>query len=314
MNDLISVLMPVYNVEHYVRDAIESILNQTYTNFEFVIIDDCSTDNTFAICKKYAENDNRIVLIRNDNNIKIEGSLNRGLENCHGKYVVRMDGDDISIPNRLEVMKNYLDEHKDIVLVGSSTETIDSDGNYIGRTTFLDDWNLILKTCCLRTPVVHIWMTYKSIYDELNGYRKLFGSEDYDFILRLISKGYKCTNISDFYGYKIRVNRPGNSGNLFGVRKIKSAKYTVKLYRQRMKNKIDTYSFEVCMKAVKTFFITEMFFSFSKRFLYKAIDAKSNQKYFICGLYLLLSLVSPYQVSYLWKSFKYRLLTGVIQK
>ena len=96
--ELISVLMPVYNVASYVSEAIESILKQTYTNFEFIIIDDCSTDGTFAICEGYARKDNRIVLLHNEQNLKIEGSLNRGLAHCHGKFVIRMDGDDVSLP------------------------------------------------------------------------------------------------------------------------------------------------------------------------------------------------------------------------
>ncbi len=308
-NDLISVIMPTYNVEPYVAEAIESILNQTYSNLEFVIVDDCSTDKTFEICKQYAEKDSRIKLFRNEVNSKIEFSLNRALENSTGKYIVRMDGDDVSDRFRLEKMKNFLDTNTDIKLVGTSAITINSAGEEIGRTVFLKDFDLLKRTCLLKTPVVHIWMTYKKIYDELNGYRRLFASEDYDFILRLMSKGYKCTNMSDFFGYKIRVNRAGNSTSTYGVKKLKSHWYTAKLYNERIKSDIDSYSILACQKAIKTFRLTEKIYSLSNKFLYKAIESKAHKHYLNMCIYVLCSLISPYQIAYLYQTAKYKLLT-----
>lgn len=307
--DLISVIMPVYNVEHFVSEAIDSILEQTYKNIEFIIVDDCSTDGTFEICQKYAKKDSRIKLFKNEKNSKIEYSLNRALENCTGKYIARMDGDDISEYQRLEKMKNFLDSHSDIKLVGTSAMTIDTHGKEIGKTVFLSDFEKIKKTCLLRTPVAHIWMTYKSIYDELNGYRKLFATEDYDFILRLISAGYKCTNISDYFGYKIRINRLGNSSSTYGVKKLKSRWYTAKLYKERFENKADSYTLENCTKAIKTSKLTEKIYSLSNFCLYKAINNKAKKNIIKTLFFLLCSLISPYQISYLYETLKYKFLT-----
>lgn len=307
--DLISVIMPVYNVEHFLSEAIDSILEQTYKNIEFIIVDDRSTDGTFEICQKYAKKDSRIKLFRNEINSKIEYSLNRALENCTGKYIARMDGDDISECHRLEKMKNFLDSHSDIKLVGTSAITIDSHGKEIGKTVFLNDFEKIKKTCLLRTPVAHIWMTYKSIYDELNGYRKLFATEDYDFILRLISAGYKCTNISDYFGYKIRINRLGNSSSTYGVKKLKSRWYTAKLYKERIQNGKDTYSLDNCSNYIKTSKITEKVYLISNKFLYKAIQCKAHKNIFGVLLLTLVSMISPYQIAYLHETFKYKLLT-----
>ena len=304
--DLISVIMPTYNVESYVAEAIESILNQSYSNIEFVIVDDCSTDRTFEICKRYAEKDSRIKLFRNEVNSKIEFSLNRALENTTGKYIVRMDGDDISDRFRLEKMKNFLDINPDIKLVGTSAITINAEGNEIGRTTFLSDFSLIKKTSLLKTPVVHIWMTYKTMYDELHGYRKLFASEDYDFVLRLMSKGYKCTNMSEYFGYKIRVNRAGNSASTYGVKKMKSRWYTAKLYHEREKTGEDSYSLHNCERFIKTSRIAEKVYLFSNKCLYKAIECKFLKHYFAMLFYLLLSLVSLYQIAYLYETLKYK--------
>lgn len=307
--DLISVIMPTYNVEKYVAKAIESILNQTYQNFEFVIVDDCSTDRTFEICAKYAKKNPRIKLFKNDTNSKIEYSLNRALQNSRGKYIVRMDGDDISDRFRVEKMKVYLDEHQDIKLVGTSAITIDKDGNEIGRTVFLDNFDVIKKTCLLRTPVVHIWMTYKEIYDELNGYRKLFATEDYDFVLRLMSAGYKCANISDYFGYKIRINRAGNTASAYGVKKLKSRWYTANLYKERLNHGEDSYSVENCAAYTKTAKITERIYSISNKFLYNAINCKAHKNILGMMFFLFCSLISPYQIAYLYEDFKYTFLT-----
>lgn len=304
--DLISIIMPTYNVQDYVAESIQSILEQTYTNFEFIIVDDCSTDNTYYICKEFAEKDDRIKVYRNEKNSKIEYTLNKALSYSSGKYIVRMDGDDISDVKRLETMKIFLDEHKEVKLVGTSAITINSDGEEIGKTTFLDNEELIKKTCLLKTPVVHIWMTYKSIYDELNGYRTLFATEDYDFVLRVLSKGYKVTNIANYFGYKIRVNRKGNSTSCFGVKKLKSSRYTAKLYIEREKKNFDSYSLTNCQKATKTLQITEKIYSLSNIFLYKAIQKKSQGKRISLVFYTLLSMISPYQILYLFRTYKYK--------
>lgn len=307
--DLISVLMPVFNVEPFVAQAVESILNQSYKNFEFIIVDDCSSDATLSICRHYAENDSRIKLFRNESNLGIAKTLNFALSNAGGKYVVRMDGDDVSVPDRLERMKQYLDEHKEISLVGTSTITIDSDGNEVGRTPFPSDWDLILKNSCLRTPVAHIWMTYKSVYDALGGYRLVAPTEDYDFVLRCITSGYKVSNISDFYAYKVRVNRAGNSTNTYGIKKLKSHSYTVKNYKERLKKGSDNFSVEAYQKYLQASKLQERLYSFSNKALYKAISCRSKKNYAGTIFFTLISLISPYQIQYLWRTARYKFLT-----
>lgn len=99
---LVSVIMPALNVERYVSDAIESILNQTYKNFEFIIIDDNSTDQTLNIIKDYRKQDSRIVVTRNEENLGVTKSLNKGVKLAKGKYIIRMDADDWSYPERFE--------------------------------------------------------------------------------------------------------------------------------------------------------------------------------------------------------------------
>lgn len=113
----ISVIMPVYNGAHYLREAIESILNQTFSDFEFIIINDGSTDESEKIIQSYE--DDRIVYVKNDTNQKICVTLNKGLDLARGEYIARMDCDDISMPMRFEKQKCFLDKHPSIGIIGS---------------------------------------------------------------------------------------------------------------------------------------------------------------------------------------------------
>lgn len=113
---LISVIMSVYNESEYIAEAIESILKQTYKKFEFIIVDDCSTDETPEIIKHYAESDNRIIFVQNETNLGLTQNLNKALNISNGAYIARMDGDDISLPERFERQIEFLNEHKEIML------------------------------------------------------------------------------------------------------------------------------------------------------------------------------------------------------
>lgn len=128
---LVSVIMSNYNTpEEYLRDSIESVLNQTYSNFEFIIIDDCSTDNSLEIIKSYK--DERIVLLENEKNFGITKSLNRGLEIAQGQYVARMDADDVCLPERFEKQVEYLENNPHVIVCGTGVELI---GDWEGRHT-----------------------------------------------------------------------------------------------------------------------------------------------------------------------------------
>jgi len=117
---MISVVMPVYNGEKYLKEAIDSILTQTYTDFEFIILNDGSTDKTEEIILSY--DDPRIVYVKNEENIQIVRTLNKGIELAKGKYVARMDADDISLPQRLEKQLLFLDAHREVGVCGSWME------------------------------------------------------------------------------------------------------------------------------------------------------------------------------------------------
>ena len=118
----ISVLMPAYNSEKYISEAIESILNQTFTDFEFIIINDGSTDKTAEIINKYAKSDNRIKFVNNTKNQGLIAVLNEGLDIATGEYIARMDSDDISLPERFAKQIEYMDKHPECGVLGTWTE------------------------------------------------------------------------------------------------------------------------------------------------------------------------------------------------
>lgn len=127
MQPLVSVVMPAYNAEQYIGLAIESILNQTYNNFELIIVEDCSTDNTFQIVQNYK--DIRIKLLKNNFNRGIAFSTNKGLELSGGKYIALLDDDDIAVKERLALQVEYLEKHEDIDILGGRSAFIDEKGN-----------------------------------------------------------------------------------------------------------------------------------------------------------------------------------------
>ncbi|NET30792.1 MAG: glycosyltransferase [Cyanothece sp. SIO1E1] len=123
--------MSVYNGADYLQEAIDSILSQTYTGFEFVILDDCSIDGTWDILRKNADRDSRIVLIQNEENLGLIRSLNKGLKAAQGEFIARQDADDISSNSRLEKEVKILDEQADCVLVSSNIQVVENDNKKV---------------------------------------------------------------------------------------------------------------------------------------------------------------------------------------
>lgn len=159
--------MSVYNGEKYFHEAINSILNQTFTDFEFIIINDGSTDESAAIISSY--NDTRIRLIQQENK-GLAPALNVGLKATRGKYIARMDADDISLPERFEKQFNFLESHPECVAVGSNAKIIDMGGEYLYTSCNLIAWENILHYLP-NTPFFHSsTMFRKDIAIECGGY------------------------------------------------------------------------------------------------------------------------------------------------
>lgn len=206
-NPLVSVLMTAYNAEKYVGLAIESILEQTYKNFEFIIIEDCSKDNTWEVIEKYSKKDKRIVAIKNESNLNAGGSSNKGLKLCKGKYVVRMDADDWSFTYRIEKQVEFMEKHPEVVVSGGSMVICDEDFNTMGIRRYPLSNGEIRNIILRFNPVPHpasIWR--KEAIDKTNGYPSKLGiSEDYAITLDISQFG-DLANIEDEL-VKYRIHR-----------------------------------------------------------------------------------------------------------
>jgi glycosyltransferase involved in cell wall biosynthesis len=193
---LVSVVMPAYNAERYISKAIESILNQTYSVLELIIVEDCSTDNTLREILKFS--DNRIRLLKNDVNRGIAYSTNRAIKESRGKYIALMDDDDVASIYRLSLTVDFLEKNRDISIVGGGGVRIDEFGNYINKfpiprhNSMIVNSMLLFDNCMINGTVMYrkddilknnIW--YKDGY---------CGLQDFQFYMEA-SKLLKLSNI-----------------------------------------------------------------------------------------------------------------------
>lgn len=193
----VSVLMPAYNEQKHIGEAIKSILEQTYTNFEFVIINDCSKDNTKEIIKKFAKKDKRIKLVDNEKNLGVAKSLNKGLEICKGKYIVRMDADDWSYPYRIEKQIGFMEKNPQISVSGGAILVCDEEMKPLGVRYYIKDDKSIKETILRLNPIPHpasIWRRDSLL--KTNFYPTIATVEDYGLIME-ISSFSQLGNIKD---------------------------------------------------------------------------------------------------------------------
>ncbi len=192
----ISVLMSVYNAEKYINETIKSVLNQSFTDFEFIIIDDGSTDGTKTIINQFKDDRIRYFYFSNSG---LAAALNKGLQRATGKYIARIDADDICYPNRLEVQYNFMEANPEYVLCGSSIDVIDEHGNFIYKFTLPTKDSEIRKQMQYENGITHPSSFYRREEAlKVGGYyepiRQYF--EDYMFFYQLIKCG-KVMNISE---------------------------------------------------------------------------------------------------------------------
>lgn len=196
----ISVIMGVYNSENTIANSIESIINQSYTNFEFIICDDGSTDKTYDILLQYKQlYPDKIILLKNNKNLGLAKTLNICLDLASGSYVARMDSDDISKNNRFEKQIEFAKKNPEFIIIGSNAIKFDEKGVY-GEIIYPERPQR--KDFLFNNPFIHPTMLIRyDILKELNGYNESLyctRCEDYDLWLRMYSKGYLGFNMQEF--------------------------------------------------------------------------------------------------------------------
>ena len=198
-NPEISVVMPVYNGELFLKEAMESILNQTYNDFEFLIVYDESTDGTLSIIQEFLEQDARIILINGDKE-GISGALNKGIKEAKGKYIARMDADDISLPIRFEKQIIHM-KGSDLDICGGHSLLIDSEGTINGMGIMPRSHDLCGLSLMFRVPFPHSSVMIKKSflidYSLEYGQSKYRIAEDFDMWVRMFSAGANFGNIDD---------------------------------------------------------------------------------------------------------------------
>ena len=196
MSDFVSILMGVYNSEATLPDAIRSIQEQTFTNWELIICDDGSNDHSLEIAKQFSKEDSRIIVIHNEHNRGLSYSLNRCFKLAKGNYIARMDADDESVQERLKKEVYFLNSHPEYEIVGSAITYFYDDQvirtkKYIHTPTITD----IISG----SPIAHATcMMRKSCLEQINGYnedKSCFRVEDVDLWIRLYKAGFRCYNI-----------------------------------------------------------------------------------------------------------------------
>ncbi|MFC3749129.1 glycosyltransferase family 2 protein [Paenibacillus sp. GCM10012306] len=196
----ITVLMSAYNTRPYIKNAVESILNQTYRDFEFLIIDDCSTDGTLEYLQSLE--DPRIRLIIHDSNKGLVHCLNEGLDLSTGEYIARMDSDDISAPHRFESQLRYMETHPEVGVLGTFI-TLFHNGELIPRPTSHEDircWQLFY--CCVGHPTVFMRSSVLKEHD-IHYNPGFTHAEDYEFWSRL-SELTRIENLPEYlYSYRV---------------------------------------------------------------------------------------------------------------
>ncbi len=230
MNELVSVIMSVYNEQpRWLEESICSILEQTYSNIEFIIVLDNPTNNVLKdIIIEFSKQDDRIRLLINEYNMGLVASLNRALQHCHGGYIARMDADDISLPDRIEAQKAYL-ESNGLDFVFSGIIRIDENGFELSETDGRPiSSQKVKKLLGISNLSNHpTWFLKKEVYDTLGGYRDVLYCEDYDFSLRSLDADFKIGKMDrNVLKYRVRSSSVSRSHSLEqflnsnGIRKL----------------------------------------------------------------------------------------------
>ena len=191
--------MAVFNEQATITQSVKSIINQSYLDWEMIIIDDHSTDNTFQLLSELAKKDNRISVLRNEKNIGLAKSLNIGLKKNNSELIARMDGDDISKPSRLEKQVSFMLANPDIDVLGTGAELIEDDETVVGSAFLPQEHESIKKVILKKSVFFHpSVMMRNSFVQTAGGYNeKLKRSQDYELWVRGLSCGAQYQNLNE---------------------------------------------------------------------------------------------------------------------
>jgi len=287
---LISIVMAVYNGEKFLTESIASILNQSFTKFEFIIINDGSNDDSLQIIETYAAKDDRIVII-NQSNHGLAKSLNTGIKTAKGKYIARMDDDDISKPYRFEKQIKFLEANPEYIIVGGNADFINEDGTFVFKSSKKLNNADLKKNITSGNPFIHpSVMIKKSVFDSIDGYdtniNKFF--EDRLLWYRLKDEGKFCNLEESLISYRMRKNSISTNTKKI-TRKLDLLFNDVisgNFSSEEIKIKIENISSSITKKDKELGYYTLL----AKKYLYNRKDRKLFYSYLLKAILIKINL------------------------
>ena len=241
MNPLVSIFIPVFNGEKYLPTTLDSLLSQTFTDFEIVIVDDGSTDNTRSLAEEYCRQDSRIHLIAHKQNMGLSAARNTGWKSTNPttEFLMNHDSDDISLPTKLEQLVKYLQNHKNIDAVGTYGVYFNDQGAILGKPPIEYEPERIAKTFHkVNSMIISATLIRRSLMDKVSPFREEYGGcDDYDFWARSLLGGFILANLPEEL-HHIRLHP-----NSFSALKRKEMEITARKIRRdyligKLKNKL----------------------------------------------------------------------------
>lgn len=258
----ISVVMSAYNGAKYLKEAIESILNQTFEDFEFIIVDDDSIDKTEEILVEYKRKDPRIKIITNRENIGLTKSLNKAIKITKGDYIARMDADDIAMAERLETQLEFMKKNPEVGAVGCWYYLIDKTGNIFEKRRPPTKFSKIKKALLASSPLIHPGMFIKKeVLEKIGPYDEEFKyAQDRDLLFRILQY-YKLAVVPQFL-LKFR----HTPGSISLKKEIEQKKYCLKAIKNAFKNRIyPKWRYIFCVPALISVHLPEPFRVFKNK-------------------------------------------------
>lgn len=232
----VSILMPVYNVAPYLKEAMDSILNQTFKDFELIVLNDCSPDNAEEILDTYS--DDRIVRYKGRQNVGLANVLNVGLQMARGEYIARMDSDDISLPERIEKQVLYLDANPSVDLVSAGMKRFGDSDEEISYKTDVEE---VKFSALFYSPILHpssIWRKDRFLAKNLFYRQEMVPAEDFDLWTRALAAGLVLVNIPDvLYLYRTHSSQVTRVNKDWSVAKIIRYNYVKSIFPDVDENK-----------------------------------------------------------------------------
>ena len=312
-NDVaVSILLPIYREPlSWVQASVNSMLHQTFEDYELLsLVDNPEHKEVIEWLEYIAQNDERLVIVKNPKNLGLPLNLNQGITLAKGKYIARMDADDIAFPTRLEKQYRFMEANSNIDLCGCQVRKIDENNNVIGASKSATSAKAIQQIINYNNPLTHItWFGKKEVFLESGCYHPIPNAEDYDLLARIIKKGYKVVNLPEALIY-MRVHLQGQTGGKSLEQKI-CFKYIQKKIADFQKNHtIWTYDDALLQGMLKKGrkYLNKQ--NKAQAYLLKSFQAnakKNNVKriYFLWRSYW----ISPIQRAYYHDLLKSRMLT-----